>query len=291
MNSMQQFGSCQFWLITLVLTVGSLPTTSRAQSPGCDALSAEQQQLMQKLFAALHPYDVCDETFERCLAKKPPQPLVLRLASDVCRHIKASKSHDEIEHLLAKRAKSVLPMGKPASFALDDATLAGSPFSPVTVVVYACARCPFCRVFVPALQREVEQGALHGKVRLYFQLFPLRDHPGSTEGGLAMLSAARLGKFWPFVGLIYKRYDIFCPKLFGEWAAEVGLDRATFEQTMTDPAIRQTLIASKKEGIRNKVDATPMLFVEGRRYVYDLNLEVVVDVLLEVVERSESSRR
>ena len=71
---------------------------------------------------------------------------------------------------------------------------AGDPQAPVRVVVYACARCPFCKVLVPGLYQEVTQGKLKGKVRLYFRPFPLKDHPGSSEGGLAMLGAAGRGK-------------------------------------------------------------------------------------------------
>jgi protein-disulfide isomerase len=280
------FGAAALWL-----AICASPTPIWAQTPRCDALDPEQQQTKRSLFAALHPYDGCDETFERCLAKKPPHPVVLRLASDVCRHIKAGRSRDEIDRLLARRAQSLLPAGKPATFALDDATLAGDPQAPVRVVVYACARCPFCKVVVPALYREVTEGALEGKAHLYFRPFPLRDHPGSIEGGLAMLSAARLGKFWPFLNRLYERYDAFCPSLLPEWAAEVGMDRAAFEEKVADPKTREALVTSKQEGIRNRVDATPALFVNGRRYVYELQPEVVVDVLLEAYDSAQASRR
>ena len=37
----------------------------------------------------------------------------------------------------------------------------------MTVVVYACTRCPFCKVVVPALYAAVTDGPLAGKVRLY----------------------------------------------------------------------------------------------------------------------------
>jgi predicted DsbA family dithiol-disulfide isomerase len=271
-------------LSALTAAICAASSMARAQTPRCDALGAAQQLAKQEAFATLHPYDGCDETFERCLDKKLPHRVVLRLASDVCRHIAAGKSLAEIERALAKRAQSLLHPVKPASFALDEATGAGDPGAPVHAVVYACARCPFCKVLVPALYREVKEGALAGKVRLYLRPFPLRDHPGSTEGGLAMISAARLGRFWPFVTTLYEKYDAFCPGRLTDWAAEVGMERTAFEHVLADPATREALVAAKQEGIRNKVEATPTLFIADRKYVYEMQLEVVVDVLLEAFE-------
>ena len=266
--------------VVLVLVAGA----ARAQTPPCDALSPDLQPLKKEVFSSLHPYDGCDESFERCLEKKPPHPVVIRQANDLCRLIEAGKSRKEIERALEKRAQSMLPALKPASIAADPATLAGDPGAPVQAVVYACARCPFCHVIVPGLYKQVTTGALRGRVRLYLRPFPLKDHPGSTEGGLALLAGAHLGRFWPLTLLLYERFDTFDPKLLPQWAADAGLDRAAFEKETADPKTRDALVASKQEGIRNQVLATPTLFIDGRRYVYDNTLEAMVDVLQEAYE-------
>lgn len=275
----------------IALAACILSASASAKRSHCDTLSAEQQQTKLALLAALHPYDGCDETYQRCLAKKPPHPVVIRQVNEICRQIKAGRSRDGIELLLAKRAQSLVPMGRSATFALDDATRIGDPSAKVEVVVYACARCPFCRVMTLSLYREFTQGALLGKARLYFRPFPLRDHSGSMEGGLAMLSAARLGKFWPFVTTLYQRYDAFCPSLLPAWAEEVGMDRAAFQKVVADPETREALVAAKREGLRNKVDATPTIFINRQKYLYELEKEAVVDVVLEAYESMQSIRR
>jgi protein-disulfide isomerase len=263
----------------------------RAQTATCDALPAPQRGVVRDLLAALHPYDGCDATFAKCLAEKPPAPVVLRLTNDICRQVKAGKDRAEVEHALEKRAQSMLAITKPSVISIDDATRAGSADAPVLAVVYACSRCPFCRMLVPALHREVTVGSLKGKVRLYFRPFPLKDHTGSTEGGLAMLSAARLGRFWPFVvDDLYGKYDTFCPALLPSWAESAGMDKAAFEKAFADPSIRDALIAAKQEGIRNKVTATPTLFINGHKYVYDLTPEIVIDVLEEAFEASRKRK-
>ncbi len=274
-----------FSLLIVAVALVGLGRTSRAQGcAACNSLPADKKALVQSLFATLHPYDGCDETFARCLAAKPPKPVVSRLAADICRQVKAGKTAKEIENALSRRAQSVLPTGPRASLTLDDAFRAGSATAPVAAVVFACTRCPFCKVMVPALYAAVTDGPLAGKVRLYLRPFPLKSHPGSTEGGLAEMSAAKLGHLWPMTLLIYKRFDSFSPAVLPEWAASVGMDRAAFERELADPKTRDALVESKQEGLRNKVEATPSLFIDGRPYVYDMTTDAVLDVLEEAYE-------
>ncbi len=260
-----------------------------AQTPECDALSDRDAALAREVFSALHPYDGCDDTFARCLARPSPEPVVLRLASSICRQIVTGKDRSQIEHALARRAQSLLSLGTPARIELDEKTRAGVKDAPITAVVYACARCPFCGVMVPALHAAVTDGPLAGKVRLYFRPFPLKDHPGATEGGLAMVAAAELGRFWPFVLTLYERYDSFAPERLPAWAEEVGLSPDAFQAAVADPASREKLVSGKREGLRNGVGETPALFIDGRRYLYDLAPEAVIDVLEEAYEATNRS--
>lgn len=257
------------------------PSSAAARTPRCEVLPEEKRAIADELLGKLHPYDCCDDTLAACLAAPAPCPVAARLADDVCRMVAAGKDGQEIEAALGRRARSMVPLGPPAAIAVDPAAVAGDPAAPVTVTVYACTRCPFCKVVVPALHREVTEGALKGKVRLAFRPFPIRDHAGSTEGGLALLAAGRQGKFWPFLLDLYARFDAFDPTKLPERAAALGLSREPFETALADPAVREELVEAKREGVRNKVTATPTVFLGGRRYHYDLDPEVLVDVLLE----------
>jgi protein-disulfide isomerase len=268
----------------LACAVVCLGGASLAETPICDGLPAEKKSLVQALFASLHPYDGCDDTFARCLARRPPSKVVVRLAEDLCRQAKAGKDAKQIEHAFAKRAQSMLPGGPRLTAQLDEATRAGAAEAPVTVVAYACTRCPLCKEIVPALYAAVTDGPLAGKVRLYLRPFPLKSHPGASEGGLALLAAAKLGGFWPFTLLLYRQFDKFTPAILPEWAAKAGLDRAAFERILADPKPRDELVASKQEGLRNKVDSTPSLLIDGRPYLYEVKLEAILDVLQEAAD-------
>jgi len=258
---------------------------ARAQTPACDALAPQARQTAQELLRELHPYDCCDQTLAKCLAAKPRCPLVVRLANDVCRRVAASEPRGKIETALSQRALSMVPSGKQAAIEVDETMAIGDRAAPVTLVVYACTRCPYCKVVVRALYEKVTTGALAGKVRLHFRPFPIKGHAGSKEGGLALVAASRLGKFWPMLLHVYEQYDRFCPGLLAEWAASLGMDRAAFEREMAADHTVQALVSSKREGIRNGVNATPTLFVNGRKYVYDTSTEALVDALTEEYER------
>jgi protein-disulfide isomerase len=276
---------------SLAFMLAAAARPSLAHPPSCDSLPADKRALVGSLFASLHPYDGCDDTFARCLALRPPNKMVVRIADDLCRQAKSGKDAKQIERALAKRAQSMLPGGPRLSAQLDEATRAGAADAPVILVAYACTRCPLCKQIVPALHAAVTSGPLAGKVRLYLRPFPLKSHPGAAEGGLALLAAAKLGRFWPFTLLVYERFDQFTVATLPEWAQAAGLDRPAFERIFADPKMREELVASKVEGLRNKVDATPSLFIDGRPYVYDVKLEAIIDVLQEAYEAKQFDRK
>ena len=269
------------WTALSVLLCRAAP--ARAEG-NCDALTQDQSARLDALLGKIHAYNGCDRTLAACLKAPHPHFSVRYAVNDVCRLVKANKSNAEIERALAKRARSLMPALKKISYLDDSRTAAGDPESPVTAVVYACARCPFCRVLVPSLYHAVTEGRLKGKVRMVFRPFPLKSHEGAVEGASAMEAAATQGRFWPMLHLLYSRYDTFCPALLPEWAEEVGIPRAAFGAAYADPRTREALITSKREGVANKVVATPTVFINGVLYDYDMSEDVMEEVLEEAYQ-------
>lgn len=270
-----------------ILLAALLWTRTALGQVNCEVLSAEEKKVAEAAMATAKGYGCCEETVALCL-KKAGCALGPRLADDVCRLAGKGKTRADVEAALAKRAESMSPAAPTFSFALDEAALAGEPRAPVTLVAYACSRCPYCKTAVRALYDQVTSGPLRGKVKLYLRPFPLKSHPESTSGDLAMIVAGRLGRFWPYTLAQFNRFNDFDPKRLGEIAEAAGLDRAEFEKGMTDEKSRERLEQSKKEGLRNGIEGTPTLFIDGRRYSYDLDLAVVVDALEEEYERTSA---
>jgi protein-disulfide isomerase len=265
------------------LLAAAAPCT--AQTPVCDVLGGGARDLARRVLASEHPYECCDDTIARCLEAVPPAPLAIRLADDVCRRAAAGQDETRIRRALSRRARSMVGGGEPARVTIDEAAAAGPPGAPVTVAVYACARCPYCSRLVPELYREVTVGDLAGSARLVFRTFPIRGHEGSTEAGLAFVAAAAMSRFWEFALYAYARFDEFAPAAQTQWAAAIGLDPGAFADRQADPATREALVESKKEGLANGVEETPTVFINGRRWVGDLDAGVLADAIAEEAGR------
>jgi protein-disulfide isomerase len=262
-----------------------LASSASAQTPVCDRLSADEKKIAQKILASEYPYDCCDDTIAKCLKQKPICSLVYRLAENICRRVAAGQDEQRIRRALSRRARTVMQGGRKVSIKLNGLPAVGEAGAPITLVEYACARCPYCSRITPDLYRAVTEGRLKGKVKLYFKLFPIRGHKYGKEGGLAFMAAAKLGRFWDYLLYSYERFDQYCPALQAQWAGKVGMDEAEFERIVNDPATREALIKSKKEGIVNKVDATPTFYINGKKYQGEVRTKEVIDFLEEEYER------
>lgn len=264
------------------LTLGTTGV-ALAGSP-CDDLSPEARAAADRVLTTAHPYDVCDDTLAGCLKSHPHAPLIRRLADWVCRKAARGGTPEAIARSLEKRALSMMRPGRVHAIALDQAPVAGCNQAAVVVTAYVCARCPYCAKLVPALHREATSGRLAGRVALVFRLFPIKSHEHSTEANLAVGAAQKMGQGWEYLLRAYRGFDEFSPAVLSDWASDVGLDRAAFEDATRDPAVRDAVVASKKEGLRNGVEATPTFFINGRRWQGDLDADTVLDAIEEEAE-------
>jgi protein-disulfide isomerase len=265
------------------------PRPAAAQGDRCAKLSGKDRERAERLMGAIHPHDCCDDTLAACLAQPRPSRLVRRLSADVCRRIAAGQDDVAIRHGFETRGRSMVAVGPEAKIDRSDLPFAGDIAAPVEVVVYSCARCPFCAKIVPALHTCVTEGRLRGKAKLAMRVFPIRSHEHSVEGGLAMVAAQELGRFWEYVLRVYAGFDEFALAALPTWAAEVSLDPAAFQKKAADPALRERLVAAKREGVGNRVDATPTFFLSGRKYDGDLDPESLWDAIEEEAERLEGT--
>ena len=269
---------------SLLVFMVLLPAAAHAQTPACDVLEGEQKKLAQKLLSSQHPYDCCDGTLIECLKEKPVCSLAWRLSESICRPIADKQDEGKITRGLSRRARSMME-GKKSKIDVSNLPISGEDAAPVTLVEYACARCPFCAKITPKLHEAVTEGVLKGKVKMYFKIFPIRNHEHSKETALGFMAAVEMGKFWEFLLHSYEHFDRFCIKRQAAWAEAAGMNKEAFEKLVDDPAVRDRVVASKKEGIVNKVDATPTFFINGRKFFGDMSIEEMIDVLEEEHDR------
>jgi len=256
-----------------------------AQTPTCDNLEGSQKKTAQAILNGQRLYACCTDTLAACLAKKPTCSLAVRLAENICRRIAREQTPKQVVDFMSRRAQSMSTTASKAKINLKGLPAAGDPTAPVVLVEYACPRCPYCARSTPIIYKAVVNGSLKGKVKLYFKTFPLSNHKYSKESGLAFIAAAKLGHFWDYALYFFQRFNQFWVAIQPDWAKAAGMDRKAFGLAMADPATRDLLIASKKEGIVNNVNATPTFFINGRKYLGDLDKDELIDVLQEEYER------
>ena len=272
--------------VILLLWVVAGAGLATAQTPGCDSLSGGQRRLAERIMSSEYLYECCDDTISHCLEVTPTCALAVRLAENVCRRVADGQDEGRIRRGLSRRARSMMGGGAIAEVTTEGAPSVGPVDAPVTVVIYACARCPYCSKIIPALHEIVVDGELKQQVRLIFRIFPIKGHEGSTTAGLGFAAAVALDSFWPFMLQAYLHFDEYNPELQVEWAAAVGLDPQTFVDLVAAPQTRMELVASKKEGLANGVEETPTLFINGRQWVGDLELAEIVDAIADEVDRT-----
>ena len=277
----------RYFVIALCLSLvllPAIPAFAQDDDP-CSRLSPDRRKQVDEILGSRHCYDCCDRTIAACLGLEPRCRLALRLERFVCRLVDKGKTTSEIEKALNDRALSMMEAAAATKIDLENATRIGDATAPVKVTIYLCVRCPFCSKLFPLLHNEVVGGALKGKVELVVKLFPIKGHAGSVEAALAAMAARDQGKMDRFLLHAYKGFDAFDLEILPSWAQEVELEMDAYRKAVEAPATRESLVASKKEGIANKVKATPTLFIDGRLYQGLMDHETLVDVMLEEFER------
>ena len=267
----------------LAATLALAATPARAGQ--CDTLEKDAADAAKALLGKLKGYGCCEgKTLAECRAAKDCA-LGERLAEDVCRQVRFGATSEAVEKALGDRRRSLTNVPE-KDLAWDASAATGDLKAPVKVVAFVCSRCPFCKDVTLNLHRLVNPGGeLFGKAQLMLRPFPLKGHDGAAEGDLALVAAASQGKLWPYAVFQYKNFDQFHPSVLSDWAGFAGLDQTAFDAAFADPKTRDALAESKKEGLKHQVKATPTLFIDGRRYEYSMEGDVLQDVLFEVWER------
>jgi protein-disulfide isomerase/uncharacterized membrane protein len=157
--------------------------------------------------------------------------------------------------------------------------LAGVPFkgpagAPVRVVEFSDFLCPFCRSLAGAFASFLPQSG--NRVAVYFKNYPLDQscnpnlkvsvHAGACALALGGLCAQDQGKFWPYHDKVYAQPPASPGvKDVARLAGEAGLDLGALEACMTSAKTRARLAAQIAEAQAAAVEATPTVFINGRR--------------------------
>ncbi|MBN1773522.1 MAG: thioredoxin domain-containing protein, partial [Deltaproteobacteria bacterium] len=167
---------------------------------------------------------------------------------------------DDVESQVIRRYRET----EPVAIDLEGSEPLGPEDAEVTVVVFSDFECPHCRRASEAAVRV--QRANPTGIRLFYKHFPLDSHPMSMSAARACVAAQAQGRFWEFHDGIYENQDDIGPGLYVRMATELQMDLDRFESERISQESATRVQRDKLEGQRVGVEATPTIFVNGRRF-------------------------
>ena len=138
----------------------------------------------------------------------------------------------------------------------------GSPAGRL-IIEYGDYECPYSRQAFHAIE-QVER-ELGGNVRFAFRHFPLTSiHPHALAAASAAEAAARQGRFWDMHELLFHRQKALGEQDLRQYAADIGLDTATFDDDRAGPVVLGRIRRDINSGLASgEVLGTPTLFING----------------------------
>lgn len=180
-------------------------------------------------------------------------------------------------------------------FTLDGSPTVGAADAPVISIEFSDFQCPFCRRHVLETEPKLKETLVaDGTVRMIFKHYPLPSHERADDAAEAAECAAQQDKFWEMKELLFEENASWgavadLPARFEEYAAQLGLDTATFGACLDSGAGRQRWQDDAALGQSAGVTGTPTFFIfnpttgQGTRLPgfveYDQLAEIINQVL------------
>jgi protein-disulfide isomerase len=192
-------------------------------------------------------------------------------AKYVARLVDAGYTDSEIAESITKRFRA----GAPRKVEIGDAPVKGNPNAPVTVVEFVDYECPHCKRIQAVLRQLVEE--YPGEVKVYFKHYPLGSHTNARTAAEAAAAAHKQGKFWAYNDKVWAQSDSLTPAALEQFAKEVGLDVAQWRKDFESAAIKERVTKDKAEGGALGLTATPTVYINGRLFTDQRDIESLRD--------------
>lgn len=263
----------------------STPETGGPKSPaevlagsGVDvaSLSPTAQRELANVLSDEFCYCGCPHTLGVCLKTHRTCQHARRMAALAAKDASAGGPAAEI---ILRLSKYYLSFREPRqSFRIDERMCLGSKEAKVTLLEFSDFECPHCAAVRPILEKFARDKA--SVARLCFAPFPLSSHPNATPAALAASLARDKGKFWEMHDLLFENQTRLSPDFIRTLGTKVNLSPGEVAKALDSPKYAAELEEWKAAGRKAGVDATPTLYVNGRK----LNLGLSHEVLERTVE-------
>ena len=175
------------------------------------------------------------------------------------------------------------------AFALsnEDQPLKGDARATVTIVEFTDFQCSTCASTQPVLHELLAE--YDGKVKLVVRDFPLENHKNAFKAAEAAEAARAQGKYWEYTAVMFKNQSALDAANLKLYADQLGLDRTKFDSDLDSGKYFDLVNRDRQDGLWLGVNATPTLFVNGRR-VPSITKEAM-KTAIETALREESAQK
>ena len=166
----------------------------------------------------------------------------------------------------------------------------GEASAPVTIIEYASLTCPHCAQFhgqvLPGLKSDLIET---GKVRLVYRDFPLDRY--ALAGSMLARCAGR-ERFFAFLDVMFRDQPRWARaedplEALSQIARLGGMGKEKFQSCMSDQNLQTEILEQRKEGTEKyQVNATPTLFINGKKYSGGLTLDQIKAVVSQITPKT-----
>lgn len=152
----------------------------------------------------------------------------------------------------------------------------GPADAPITIVEYGDYECPDCLNAVPIIEQV--RNALGDRLRFVFRHFPRSSiHPHASVAAEVAEAAADQGKFWEMHQALFAHQKELADIDYAHLALKLGLEIYRFETSRSQERHSHRVKSDYESGVRNGVNKTPTLFINGKRYEGKIEATGILD--------------
>ena len=171
----------------------------------------------------------------------------------------------------------------------------GKAGAPVTIVVFGDFECPVCKVEADVMRKNLLQ-TFPDKVQVYFKDFPLESiHPWARAASDAGRCVYQQGPqaFWKFHDWIYDNQEGITPDTLNSkvmaWAGTAGVDAIQLGRCVDGKVSDKEVAQNMADGHALGVDATPTVFLNGRKLVGAMEWPVLQQLVALEIEHQAAA--
>jgi protein-disulfide isomerase len=159
----------------------------------------------------------------------------------------------------------------------------GATSGRVSIVEFVDYECPHCKHAQTLMRQLVDE--YPNDLKVYFKHYPLSSHTNARLAAEGAVAAHKQGKFWPFNEKIWAISENLTPAGMEKAAKDGGLDVKRWRLDLEADDVKARVEQDKSEGNDLGINATPSIYINGRKYNDPLDIASLRDWIDEELGR------